>query len=73
MSIYYFSNNKNVQFFLKTRVQDLPVGSGLKNKPANAGDTGLVQEDLTCHKATQPVLHHYFACADELRTNSSWT
>ena len=28
--------------FKNKRVQDFPVGSGLKNKPANAGDTGLI-------------------------------
>ena len=38
-----------------------PGGAGVKNPPANAGDTGLslVQEDPTCRGATKPVRHNY--------------
>ena len=40
---------------------DFPGGTVVKNLPANAGDTGSspVQEDPTCHGATNPVCHDY--------------
>ena len=42
-----------------------PGGSVVKNPPANAGDTGLIQEDPTCHKATKTICHNYQACSLE--------
>ena len=35
--------------------------SVVKNLPANAGDIGLIP-DQTCHGATKPLPHHYWAC-----------
>ena len=42
---------------------DLPGGAVVKNPPANAGDLGLilVREDSTCHGATKPTSHNYWA------------
>ena len=47
--------------------RDFPGGAVVKNPPANAGDTGrsLVREDPTCHGATRPVHHNYWACTLE--------
>ena len=41
--------------------RDLPGGAGIKNPPANAGDTGSSPgpEDLTCQGAAKPVSHNY--------------
>ena len=36
-----------------------PGGAVVKNPPANAGDTGLLWEDPTCHGAAKPVCHNY--------------
>ena len=47
----------------------------VKNLPASARDTpvlSLVQEDSTCHRATKPVCHSYWAYALELRNYSYW-
>ena len=40
---------------------DFPGGAGIKNPPANAGDTGSSPgpEDPTCRRATKPMCHNY--------------
>ena len=39
--------------------EGFPGGPVVKNPPANAGDMvrSLIWEDLTCRRATKPVLH----------------
>ena len=54
-----------------------PGGSGIKDLPANAEDTGLTPdlEGPTCRRrATKPVRHNYEACTLEPRLNhwASW-
>ena len=48
---------------LKWNIRDFPGGTVVKNSPANAGDTvlSLVWEDPTCHKASKPASHNYWA------------
>ena len=45
---------------MKVDWQDFPGGAGVKNPPANAGDTGSIPgpEDPTCRRATKPVCHN---------------
>ena len=38
---------------------DFPGSAENRNLPVNAGDTGLVQEDPTCHRATKPRCPNY--------------
>ena len=47
--------------------EGVPGGSVVKKLPANARDTGLIpdQENPTCHRATKPVRHNYWACAPQ--------
>ena len=53
---------------------DFPGGAVIKNPPANAGNTvrSLIQEDPTCHGATKPVCHNYWACALQPASHSYW-
>ena len=46
-----------------------------KNLPASAGDTGLSPgpEDPTCHEATKPVRHNYWAYALEPASHNYWS
>ena len=59
--LYLLSN------FIKTWFRDFPGGAVVKNPPANEGTRvrALVWEDPTCHGATKPVGHNYWACALE--------
>ena len=54
---------------------DIPGGSVLKNLPANAGDMGSSPspEDPTCHRATKPLHHNYWACALEPTSHNYWS
>ena len=47
--------------------RDFPVGTVVKNLPANAGDTGSIPgpEDPTCHGAAKSVCHDCCAYALE--------
>ena len=53
--------NVNFSIYKCSRKQSegSPGGSGVKNRPASAGDTGrsLVREDPTCRGAVTPVCH----------------
>ena len=50
-----------------------PGGAVVKNPPANAGDVGSsIREDPTCHRATKPVHHKYWACALEPASHNYW-
>ena len=42
-------------------MKDFPGGAVVKNRPANAGDTGSIWEDPTCRGATKPMRHNYCA------------
>ena len=48
-------------------ISDFPGGPVVKNLPANKETQvqPLVQKDFTCHRATKPVNHNYWACALE--------
>ena len=37
----------------------------VKNPPANAGDTGSIQEDSTYYRAAEPMCHTAKACVPE--------
>ena len=37
----------------------------VKNPPANAGDTGSIQEDSTYYRAAEPMCHTAEACVPE--------
>ena len=52
-----------------------PVGSVVKNLPANAGETGSfpIQEDPTCPWAANSVCCSCWACAVEPGSHSSWS
>ena len=56
MAIFMELEQKVLKFVWRT-----PVGTVVKNPPANAGDMGssLVWEDPTCRRATKLVLHSY--------------
>ena len=57
-------------------MDDFPGGAVVKNPPANnAGDTGSIPgpEDPTCHKATKPVRHNYWACALKSVSHNYWS
>ena len=58
----------------KKKNRDFPAGAVVKNPPANAGDTGrsLVRKDPTCHGATKPVRHNYWACVLEPASHNCW-
>ena len=45
-----------------------------KNPPANVGERvrALVWEDPTCHGATKPVGHNYWACTLEPTSHNYW-
>ena len=47
-------------FQKKKKNEGLPYGPGVKNPPANAGDTvgSLVEVDPTCHRATKPLQNY---------------
>ena len=51
-----------------------PGGAVGENLPANAGARvrGLGREDPTCHGATKPMHHNYWACALEPTSHSDW-
>ena len=53
---------------------DFPGGAAAKNLPANAGDTGSSpgRANPTCHGATKPVCHNYWACALEPMRHNYW-
>ena len=53
---------------------DFPGGAVVKNLPANAGDTGSSPGpgSPTCHGATRPVRHNYWACALEPASHNCW-
>ena len=53
---------------------DFPGSTMAKNLPANARDMGsiLVREDPTCHGATKPMHHNYWACALEPASHNCW-
>ena len=44
--------------YSKRQGEGFPGGSGVKNPPANAGDTGSIPDwgYPTCHRAAKPVL-----------------
>ena len=44
---------------LKVKRQGFPGGAVDKNLPADGGDTGSIQEDPTCRRATKPMRHNY--------------
>ena len=53
--------------FLRFPKSSFPVGSVVKNLPANAGDTSLIliQEDPTCFRATKPMYYNCWVYALE--------
>ena len=55
-------------------MQGFPGGAVVKNPPANAVDKGSSpgREDPTCHGATKPVRHNYWACALEPMSHNYW-
>ena len=52
----------------------LPWCAVVENPPANAGDMGSIPgpEYPTCHGATKPVRHNYWACALEPTIHNYW-
>ena len=54
--------------------QGFPGGAVVKNPPANEGTRvrALVREDPTCHGATKPMRHNYWACALEPTSHNYW-
>ena len=60
---------------LKTGDRDFPGGTVVKNPPANAGTwvRALVREDTTCHGATKPMCHNYWACVLEPACHNYWS
>ena len=48
--------------------EGFPGGPVVNSPPANAGDMvrSLIWEDLTCHRATKPVLHKPSLCSEKL-------
>ena len=60
-------------YWHKKLSKSFPGDSPVKNPPANAGDMGQIpNQDPTCHGATKPVRHNYWACALELGSHDSW-
>ena len=63
MNVYIGKKKKKtrVKCILKGNMQGSPGGSGVKNLPTNAGDTGSTpnREDPTCCKATKSMSHNY--------------
>ena len=53
---------------------DFPGGAVVKNRLPMQGTRvrALVQEDPTCHGATKPVCHNYWACALGPACHNSW-
>ena len=58
----------------KRNFRVFPGGALVKNPPANAGTQvrALAQEDPTCHGATKPVRHNYWAWALEPTSHNYW-
>ena len=46
---------------VKKKLSDFSGGPGVKNRPANAGNMGLIPDpgDPTCLRATKPKSHNY--------------
>ena len=59
---------------LRRAFWDFPGGPGVKNPPANAGDTvrSLAGEDSTRLRATKPVHHQHWSCALEPGSPKGW-
>ena len=53
---------------------DIPGGPMAKNPPSNARDMGLIPGwgRFTCLRATKPLYHNYWACAQELGSPNYW-
>ena len=76
-SILFRSKQEHLWEFsaqLKIVIWDFPAGTVVKNLPANAGDTSSIPrlEDPTCHRATKPTRHNYWACALEPASHNYW-
>ena len=57
------------------RILGFPCGSVVRNPPANTEETwiqSLFGEDLTCLRATKPVLRNDCGCALEPRSRNYW-
>ena len=61
-------------YWHKKLSKSFPGDSPVKNPPANAGDMGQIpNQDPTCHVATKPVRHNYWACALEPENCNYWS
>ena len=60
---------------LKHNHRDFPGGTVVKNPPAMQGTRvrSLVREDPTCHGATKPMCHNYWACALKPASHNYWS
>ena len=58
----------SIEKWNKDIFRGFPGGAVVKNPPANAGTQvqALVWEDPTCHRATKPVCHNYWAHVPQL-------
>ena len=59
----------------KITIQDFPGGTvlGVRLPMQGTWVQALVRDDPTCHRATKPMRHNYWACTVELASHNYWT
>ena len=73
MTFFYTTNNQWVNVMINNSIHGASlVAQGISLPMQGRRVQALVWEDPTCHGATKPVHHNYWACALEPMSHNYW-